>query len=184
MHLKCTLIIFTSRLQHEVGNPISCIPYKTVSTTHWWYNLNRTCAGMDCAWSHRLRIEKQCCATWILRAVVSISHARYPMITPRYVVGNHWQAKRCVRDRKLRTMFGPADPVPCEFRDPFSNCSKENHTLSGVYVEPICAKGVQNVCKISKGTQTINNVGQGPSKINIIGVYKMRWSCSHAWEYR
>ena len=64
-------------------------------------------------------------------------------------------------------MFGPANPVPYELRDPFSNCSKEDNTFGSVNVEPIRAKGVQNVGKISKGTVAICNTAQVPTEMNI-----------------
>ena len=62
--------------------------------------------------------------------------------------GNHRQAKRCVRYRKLGTIFGPANPVPCELRDPLFPIVRKRTTLLVVLMlNPY----VRKVCKISQG---------------------------------
>ena len=135
------------------------VPFHAHHTRQWVQHigdkLNRICAVMDCAWNHRLRIEKQCCG-------LCLQWSPFPSPAPNdhteiRCFDNHRQSKRCVRNPKLRTMVGPANPVPCELRDPFADYTKENNIFGSINAEPMHAKGVQNVSKISKGTVAISD---------------------------
>ena len=90
------------------------VPFHAHHTRQWVQHigdkLNRICAVMDCAWNHRLRIEKQCCG-------LCLQWSPFPSPAPNdhteiRCFDNHRQSKRCVRNPKLRTMVGPANPVP------------------------------------------------------------------------
>ena len=90
--------------------------------------------------------------------------------TKVHCFGHHRQSKRCVRDHKLGTLFGPADPTACELRDPLANRPEENNTLSGIDVESKGTKGVQNVGEVSESTLAVCHAVQCSAKVDIVCV--------------